>query len=160
MSKTLKGVSCSFRKMQPDDLEFVLKIEQASNDFPWNKNKFEECLNSVQEHCFYDCFLCFRQNEILGYAIVISVSTENSILNICIKPSRQGQGFGRALLDYLIVKARKDKIINIFLEVRASNKKAIKLYESFYFREVAKRKDYYPIDSGRETALIYCLDLP
>jgi ribosomal-protein-alanine N-acetyltransferase len=51
-------------------------------------------------------------------------------------------------------------IASIFLEVRASNKTAIHLYESMGFIEVSLRKKYYPHPKlGREDAILYAREL-
>ena len=46
-----------------------------------------------------------------------------------------------------------------FLEVRVSNDPAIKLYESNGFRQVGRRKHYYPAGDVREDALVYRREL-
>jgi len=45
----------------------------------------------------------------------------------------------------------------MFLEVRASNKAAIRLYERAGFEQVSVRRDYYPAVVGREDGLVYIL---
>lgn len=84
---------------------------------------------------------------------------ECSLLNICINPSRQGQGYGRMLLTHLLENAKSKNAEKFVLEVRASNYKAIALYECAGFIKIAVRKDYYPTENGREDALIYSLEL-
>ena len=46
-----------------------------------------------------------------------------------------------------------------FLEVRASNQSAYRLYERFGFNEVGRRRDYYPAVGGREDALVMACTL-
>jgi ribosomal-protein-alanine N-acetyltransferase len=50
--------------------------------------------------------------------------------------------------------ARRENIHRIFLEVRPTNFKAIRLYLSMGFNEIGKRRNYYPTKIGREDALI------
>ena len=78
------------------------------------------------------------------------------LLNIAVSPSHQGQGVGRALLSYLKTFASTLSQEEIWLEVRASNQTAIKLYENLDFVEVDVRTAYYPTHNGREDALIMC----
>ena len=58
------------------------------------------------------------------------------------------------LLDYFLFLARRQNIHRIFLEVRPTNFRAIKLYISMGFNEIGKRRNYYPTKIGREDALI------
>ena len=46
-------------------------------------------------------------------------------------------------MDYLIAIAKKKRIINITLEVKIDNYKAVYLYHKYNFVEVAKRQNYY-----------------
>ena len=46
-----------------------------------------------------------------------------------------------------------------FLEVRASNQSAYRLYERYGFNEVGRRRDYYPAAGGREDALVMACTL-
>jgi len=46
-----------------------------------------------------------------------------------------------------------------FLEVRASNQSAYRLYERYGFNEIGRRRDYYPVAGGREDALVMACPL-
>jgi ribosomal-protein-alanine N-acetyltransferase len=46
-----------------------------------------------------------------------------------------------------------------FLEVRASNTSAYRLYERYGFNEVGRRRAYYPSADGREDALVMACTL-
>ena len=54
----------------------------------------------------------------------------------------------------LIGHARSRGANDSFLEVRASNQSAYRLYERYGFNEVGRRRDYYPAVGGREDALV------
>ena len=66
----------------------------------------------------------------------------------------QGQGYGDMLLSFIMDKAREHGALNMFLEVRVSNKVAISLYEKKGFNEMAIRPRYYPAENGREDAML------
>ncbi len=55
----------------------------------------------------------------------------------------QNKHIASYLMDYLIAKAKINKIINITLEVKIDNYKAIKLYQKYNFKKQAVRKKYY-----------------
>ena len=82
----------------------------------------------------------------IAYCILQVLGYEAELLRIAVKKSRQGSGIARVLLTELFTQARKINIQNIFLEVRASNKKAIGLYETSGFQKTGLRKNYYKQD--------------
>jgi ribosomal-protein-alanine N-acetyltransferase len=84
---------------------------------------------------------------------------EAHILNLCVAPAWQGEGLGRRLLERLLGVARQHHADTAYLEVRMSNDKAIALYESVGFREIGRRRGYYPHQVGREDALVYAKTL-
>src|SRR3546814_5543603 len=55
----------------------------------------------------------------------------------------RGRGYGRALLDKVIVECRRRNVRRIYLEVRSDNENAVMLYESAGFRPVGRRCGYY-----------------
>ena len=58
------------------------------------------------------------------------------------------------ILDHLIQEATRFNADSMFLEVRPSNPRAIKLYRSMWFNEIGTRKGYYPARHGREDAIV------
>jgi ribosomal-protein-alanine N-acetyltransferase len=87
------------------------------------------------------------------------VLDEAHLLNVSVSQSYQGQGLGRALLAHMIGVAKRRLAANMFLEVRASNTKAIGLYETMGFCEMGIRRHYYPASQGREDAVLMGLAL-
>ena len=66
----------------------------------------------------------------------------------------QRQGMGRYLLRYLVSLARAANCTIVLLEVRKSNKSALRLYEQENFARLGLRKGYYPAHEGREDAIV------
>lgn len=137
------------REMLRRDLEAVLTIEREAYQFPWSKGIFKDCLRVG-----YKCFVAEQQNELHAYAIMSVSAREAHILNLCIKPARQGNGYGKLLLGHLMRRARGAGADTMFLEVRPSNAAALALYRSSGFSEVGCRRGYYPAPMGREDALV------
>ena len=84
---------------------------------------------------------------------------EAHLLNLGIAAQWQGQGLGREALGHLIEVARGHRAEVMFLEVRASNIVAQRLYATAGFRVLTIRKNYYPADHGRENAVLMELKL-
>ena len=154
MSAVLKLPGFGLRQMTEDDLRAVMQIEAAAYDFPWSEGIFRDCLRVG-----YGCWIYAENNEIVAYGVISNAIGECHILNICVKPNRQGRGLGRRMLRRLLRIAAQFDADTAILEVRPSNTRAIALYLSEGFNEVGRRKAYYPANGGREDALILARSL-
>jgi len=143
----------SFRPMTEADLDRVVQIENAAFSHPWSRNLFADGLKS------YDCWLMFEGEEQVGHGVIQIILNEAHLLNITVRPQSQGQGLGLQLLEHLMLRARQLKADECFLEVRASNQSAYRLYERYGFNEIGRRRDYYPAAGGREDALVMACTL-
>jgi len=143
-----------FRAMQLDDLPSVIENERQSYSHPWSEGIFADCVKSGHE-----CWLFLNRDSVAGHGILSIVADESHLLNVCVKPSLRGRGYGRILVEYMLDRARLQLVSCVFLEVRPSNLIAYKLYESMGFNEVGLRKDYYPAKSGREDAIVFAKEL-
>jgi ribosomal-protein-alanine N-acetyltransferase len=143
----------SFRPMSEADIEAVLKIEYAAFSHPWTRGIFLDSLKS------YDCWVMFEGQQQVGHGVINVIIDEAHLLNITIKPEVQGRGFGLLLLERLMQRAMALKAGECFLEVRASNQSAYRLYERYGFNEIGRRRDYYPAVGGREDALVMACTL-
>lgn len=149
----------SFRTMEKADLPVIVKIEKDCQSHPWSLLQFLDGFNAG--HTGWVAGREIEGNElIVGFAVVSTVVDECTLLNICVRPACQNQGVGRQILEHLLRQAGADNIRKFFLEVRASNQFAIRLYESVGFEQIAVRKDYYPAVIGREDGLVYALSSP
>jgi ribosomal-protein-alanine N-acetyltransferase len=143
----------SFRRMTEADLNTVLKIEYQAFSHPWTRGIFTDALRS------YDCWVMTAGKQQVGHGVINVILDEAHLLNITIKPESQGRGLGLRLLEHLLQEARKAKANECFLEVRASNQSAYRLYERYGFNEIGRRRDYYPAVGGREDALVMACTL-
>jgi len=145
----LKPQEMNFRPMRREDLDTLVRIERAAYPYPWTLGNFSDCLNAG-----YSCWVAEIDGLPAGYWLMMNVVDEGHILNCCIAPQWQGQGYGRRLMAHLLEVARGHRTQELFLEVRISNVIAKRLYESLGFEVIAQRRGYYPCDEGREDALI------
>jgi ribosomal-protein-alanine N-acetyltransferase len=130
----------------PDSRSY--EIERLAHAHPWSLSVF------CQSHgpAYYNRQLVVDE-ETVGYIICQQVLDELTIFNIAIDPKHQGQGFSHYLMQDTLNYAANNGML-VFLEVRASNTPAISLYQTYGFRELAKRADYYKTRSGYEDALV------
>lgn len=153
MNARLKPI-ISFRPLRMADLDQVMQIEPVIYPHPWTRNSFSDSLKAG-----YSCWACEHDSAVMGYAILMMVLDEAHLLNISIAKEFQGRGLGRKLLEHIIDIARGHGGQTMFLEVRPSNKPALRLYEDMGFNEFSVRKGYYPSANGREDAILMGLAL-
>lgn len=91
-----------------------------------------------------------EDNYIIGYLKYSLIYDRMEIDYIYVEEKYRMKGIGTKLMSYLVSKAIENRVVNITLEVRISNKVARNLYKKFDFREVAIRKYYY----GDEDAIL------
>lgn len=144
----------SLRRMSSDDLPTVLKNERRSYTHPWSEGIFRDCLRQGNE-----CWVLLYSDRIVGHGVLSVAAGEAHVLNVCVHPDCQGNGFGRRIVEYLIQRARDGEASTVFLEVRPSNQAACQLYENLGFNEVGVRPNYYPAYVGREDALVLAKEL-
>jgi ribosomal-protein-alanine N-acetyltransferase len=138
----------SFRPMTAADIDTVLKIEYAAFSHPWTRGIFTDSLTA------YSCWVMFEGEQQVGHGVIQVIIDEAHLLNITVKAESQGRGLGLKLLEHLMQQAQAQGANDCFLEVRASNQGAYRLYERYGFNEVGRRRDYYPAVGGREDALV------
>ncbi|HSW93299.1 MAG TPA: ribosomal protein S18-alanine N-acetyltransferase [Gammaproteobacteria bacterium] len=143
------------RKATEKDIPRLVAIEQLTQMAPWSADIFERSFELR-----YDCWVIEVDQQVVAFLMMSSAMTgESHILNLCVDPACQRQGHGQQLLDYAISHARQHGFNMMYLEVRRSNHKAIRLYDKSGFVEIGTRKDYYPAKHGREDALIFAMDV-
>ena len=138
------------RTMTYADLRQVIEIEERAYSHPWTIGIFRDCIRVG-----YNCWVCMQGERMVGYGVIMLAAGEAHILNLCVDPDHQGRGLGRFILRHLVSRCAQTDIDMVILEVRRSNRHAMRLYEVEGFHELGVRKDYYPADEGREDAIIF-----
>lgn len=139
----------ALRPMRESDLPTIMAIEERAYPYPWSLSNFKDCLKHN-----YDCWVYEQDRQIIAYTVLMLVLDELSILNICVDPDYQRQGLGTALLNTIETLGQTRGMSHCFLEVRPSNKAALRLYQQRGFNEIGLRKRYYPAAMGREDAIV------
>ncbi|MGP4024728.1 ribosomal protein S18-alanine N-acetyltransferase [Actinomadura sp. 3N407] len=95
--------------------------------------------------------------DIVGYAGLAAAGGQADVQTIGVRADRRRSGIGAALLTELLDEAVRRNSESVFLEVRADNEGARRLYERFGFDKVGVRKRYYqPSDVD---AIVMCRKL-
>ena len=103
------------------------------------------------------CVCCFEEDTLVSYCTVVTVLDEAQIINVATSSSHRGRGYAKDVLCAVFDECKKREITSISLEVRESNVPATTLYNSFGFKAMGKRKDFYK--NPRENALVMIKNL-
>lgn len=133
----------TIRSATSQDILNISILESECFSDPWSEKE----LNSIFQNPFYTLKV-IEDDFIVGYYSTMTVD-DTELLRICVKASKRGKGYAKALMEDLISTCSKDKI---FLEVKNTNIPAIALYEKFGFVKFGVRKNYY---GGGVDALLY-----
>jgi ribosomal-protein-alanine N-acetyltransferase len=132
------------------DLPTVLAIERRSFQTPWSLAMFVLELSKPSGIC-----LCVSTAEgLAGYLVCSRYSDVWHLMNIAVAPEHRRRGIATELMEELFGRAGPGS--RFTLEVRASNRAAIAMYERFGFRPAGHRRRYYH-DNG-EDALVMWLE--
>lgn len=115
---------------------FLDNLGEAKNSFRYYNSRPLETINN---HIL--TILVIENNLPIGYG---HLDEEENIvwLGISVIPKYHNKGIGKLIMSYLVSKAQKLKISNIFLTVDIYNKSAQILYEKFNFKRINETKTY------------------
>ena len=147
-------MSLALRQMSLEDLSDVMQVENASYSIPWSQGVMKGCLRMG-----YDAWVGEVDQVIRSHAIIQMMVDEAHLLNLCVHPAFQRSGYGQDLLTHVIQRSTELGAHRMILDVRPSNKGAIKLYYALGFERIGVRKGYYPGPEGREDAWVLSLYL-
>ena len=140
----------SLRPATELDLESILEIELKSFPNPWALAQF-----SAELMVPYSRFFVLTDDEtdemILAYIIYRIQADGVSLLNLAVHPAWRGLKFAEKMMRAMIHETVRDEIPKIILEVRPSNRGAIRLYTELGFKLTHERKNFY---QNGESALI------
>jgi ribosomal-protein-alanine N-acetyltransferase len=147
-------VTVELRRLTTADLDRVEELEPALfGQGAWPRSVYVEELSASDR-----VYLAATEGgRLVGYAGV-ALGRDAEIMTIGVAPPWQGRGIGRRLLEALLDAARNARAQRVFLEVRASDERAQRLYARAGFRSVGLRRAYYQPEGV--DAVVMRLDLP
>lgn len=125
--------------MTDADVPAVVRLETEAFSSPWHASTFHRLLGRPGA----ELWVVESAGDVAGYAVLWCILDQGEIANIAIREDLRGQGLGGELLDHLIDLSRSRGVRSLFLEVRASNHAASRLYASRGFEEIGRRTGYY-----------------
>jgi len=152
-----KEVAITIDLMHKKDMDQVLSIEQDSFSMPWSRNLF---LSEFRSPLVSTLLVAFADDPVLrkviGYIVYWVVADEMHILNLATAPEHRRQCVAKKLVLAGLKRAHRKGAARAFLEVRASNTAAQKLYADLGFTGTSLRREYY--DSPVEDAVVMVLE--
>ncbi|MDR6534835.1 ribosomal protein S18-alanine N-acetyltransferase [Variovorax soli] len=181
MSAVLQPREARLEPITVERIPAVCAIERSAYTHPWTPANFSDSLVAGY-HC--QCLVApasasdevvparrprglwgrpvaqAGSETLIGYFVAMKGVDEVHLLNITVAPAFQGQGWAPLMLEALSGWSRGQNAQWLWLEVRASNLRAMSIYERQGFRRVGVRKGYYPAEgNAREDAVVMSLRL-
>ena len=132
--------SVVIRAVMSADFDRITQLEKDIFSEPWSKESLRQFCE--QDKCS-EGYVCTIGDLIIGYAFVWIVMDELHIANIAVDGQYCGKGIGRILMEFILHRGKEAGAVSVYLEVRASNHRAINLYSSLGFQFSGIRKNYY-----------------
>jgi [ribosomal protein S18]-alanine N-acetyltransferase len=132
------GMTARVRPMSSADAPAAYRILKESPEASmWNMESLEEwASNGI-------ALVADLDGSIAGILVGRVAADEFEILNLAVATAWRRRGAGAGLVHAALERARSAGAKQVYLEVRASNRAAISLYESIGFRECGRRASYY-----------------
>lgn len=139
--------------MTEESAVYTAELEKLCFSAPWSYEILCEAVSRPDGE-----FLCaFVDGEFAGYAGMLCVLDEGQICNVAVCPLFRRMGVGEALMQAQRKAGEARGLSVMFLEVRAGNTAAQRLYEKMGWERVGVRRNYY--SNPREDGVLYNLYL-
>ena len=137
-------------KVLTDDLlPAVLALDQICLGGLWTEAGYRREIESPNS----DLLVLLANQSVIGLGCLWAILDEAHITTLAIHPDYHQQYLGQFLLIQLLQRAHQRVLTHATLEVRASNHKALNLYQKFGFQTAGRRKRYY--QDGEDALILW-----
>ena len=144
------------RRMTVEDVPVAHEIDVLSFTLPWPERSFRyEVTNNPAARCW----AAEIDDRLVGMLILWMIVDEAHIATLATHPDFRRRGIANHLLAEALESAYNEGAQAAFLEVRAGNQAAIKMYAAFGFEAVGRRERYYK-DNFEDAILMTLNRLP
>jgi ribosomal-protein-alanine N-acetyltransferase len=144
------------RRMTVEDVAAAHEIDVLSFTLPWPERSFRF---EVTDNPAARCWVAELNGRVVGMLVLWMIVDEAHIASLATHPEFRRQGIAKRLLVEALDNAYAEGARTAFLEVRASNEAAQKMYQKFGFEEVGHRERYYK-DNNEDAILMTLKRLP
>ena len=148
-------MNIELRRLTLADLAAIERIEQRAYPTPWSRSMFASELAKASSICL-GAVDTDDGDALIAYLIISRYADAWHVMNVAVHEDYRGQGVATRLLSRLFELTAGDGRRGYTLEVRVSNRGAIRLYEKLGFVPQGIRRGYYT--DNREDALIMWKD--
>ena len=149
-------MSLVVRKMTIEDVPAAHAIDVSSFTLPWPERSFRF---EVTDNPAARCWVAEMDDRVVGMLVLWIIVDEAHIASLATHPEFRRQGIAKQLLVEALDNAYSEGARIAFLEVRASNEAARRMYQKFGFEEVGRRERYYK-DNNEDAILMTLKRLP
>lgn len=128
-----------------NDLPSLLELENECFLLPW---KEKDILYELNDNPVNYMYVLEDNGYVVGFIDFWITFDSATIAQIGIRKNYRGRHLANILMQEMIDDCYAKKVLNITLEVRTSNIKAINLYKKFNFKEIVIKPYYY--DNGED----------
>ena len=142
------------KPITPQMLSAVLELDQLCFGGLWTLEGYQRELDSPNSDLLGLFISSTRSASLLAMGCQWAILEEAHITLLAVHPHYQCQGLGQALLISLLTTAHDRGLERATLEVRASNRPALSLYQKFGFKTAGRRRCYYK-DTGEDALILW-----
>jgi ribosomal-protein-alanine N-acetyltransferase len=149
-------MSLVVRKMTVEDVPAAHAIDVSSFTLPWPERSFRF---EVTDNPAARCWVAEMDGQVVGMLVLWMIVDEAHIASLATHTEFRRRGIAKQLLVEALDNACSEGARTAFLEVRASNEAARRMYQKFGFEEVGRRERYYK-DNNEDAILMTLKRLP
>lgn len=139
-------------KLSLSHLDDIMEIEEKCYGLHhWSRNSF---VGELDNSCARYLVAVNENGKVVGYMGIWKIFDEAHITNLAVHPDYQGKGLAHFLILSSLDVCYEEKIKFMTLEVRKTNERAKKVYDSFGFKSLGIRKKYYQ-DNGEDAIIMW-----
>ena len=170
---TLKGTNIYLRALEPEDLEFIYKIENnesiwevSNTQTPYSRFLIRQYLENVHQDIYeakqLRLAICFTNtSESIGLVDLFDFDPKNNRAGVGIvieKENNRNAGLGSEALQLIIQYAFYQlQLHQIYANIGSNNEKSIALFTTFGFQKVGLKKDWNKIHNQYEDEVLFQL---
>lgn len=139
------------READISDAPDIAEVEKECFPKPWPEDVIRHDLSENGKARYY---VAIDAGHVIGYMSVWALDYEGFINNICVVPGYRRRHIASMLIEVMLEATEAEGIVSHTLEVRKSNKAAIRLYEKYDFKETSVRSHYYS-DNGEDAIIMW-----
>tara|TARA_Y100000768_G_C23925387_1_gene657254 strand:- start:978 stop:1373 length:396 start_codon:yes stop_codon:yes gene_type:complete len=122
--------------------------------YPWNEQLWNDVFTNEDSRYF----LCsvIEKEELLGFSLfeINKWSQQAHLLKIVICPEARGSGIASKLFLFCRDRIKESGMEEIYLEVDASNKRAVSFYKKNHFTVLCVKKSFYSDGADAQAMLL------